>query len=111
MKKGFTLIEVMVVAVIVAILAAVAIPAYNGYVTRAGNNVATNVAGTVAAGLGTLVAENLAHSATGNATGPGIATLGANVSVKIPEGVYIAWTATSVTASHSKGNATQSVQF
>jgi type IV pilus assembly protein PilE len=34
-KEGVTLLEVMVVVVIVGILAAVAIPAYNNYVTRA----------------------------------------------------------------------------
>ena len=33
-KKGFTLIEIMVAVIIVAILASIAIPSYNGYVRR-----------------------------------------------------------------------------
>lgn len=33
-QKGFTLIELMITVVIVAILSAVAVPAYNDYVTR-----------------------------------------------------------------------------
>ena len=110
MKKGFTLIEVMVVAVIVAILAAVAIPAYTNYVTRAGNNVAMNVAGTVAAGLGTLAAENASYASATNITGE-VATLGSDITVKIPTEVTVTWNTTSVTASHTKGNSTQSVKF
>src|SRR5208337_2328666 len=33
-KKGFSLIEIMIVVVVVAIIAAIAIPAYTGYMTR-----------------------------------------------------------------------------
>jgi type IV pilus assembly protein PilE len=40
MSKGFTLVELMITTAVIAILAAVAIPAYNGYVTTSRKNTA-----------------------------------------------------------------------
>lgn len=47
-QRGFTLVEVIVVAVIVAILAGVSIPLYLGYINESRNNAAVNAAGSAA---------------------------------------------------------------
>lgn len=48
-NKGFTLVEVIVVAVIVAVLALVAIQLYQGYVKESRKNTADNLAASAAA--------------------------------------------------------------
>ena len=62
MQKGFTLIELMIVVAIVGILAAVAIPAYSDYTTRA--KVSEGLS--LAAGAKTAVTENLLTGETAN---------------------------------------------
>jgi len=63
-NKGFTLVEVIVVAVIVLVLAAVAIPLYNGYIQDSRRNTASNIAGTLASGFGACIQSDNCDDAT-----------------------------------------------
>jgi type IV pilus assembly protein PilE len=58
-QNGFTFVEVIVASVIVAILAAVAIPIYSGYITNQRMEVVKNMAQTAA------MAENIFFRRTG----------------------------------------------
>lgn len=62
-QQGFTLVEVIVVAVIVAALAAVSVPLYLNYVTSSRTNAAANTAGSVASFMG--ACSNQAGAVTG----------------------------------------------
>ena len=65
--KGFTLVEVIVVAVIVAVLALVGVQLYQGYVSESRRNTAENLAASAASYLQTIV--NSRDEATAEALG------------------------------------------
>jgi prepilin-type N-terminal cleavage/methylation domain-containing protein len=93
MKKGFTLVEVIVVAVIVAILAAVAIPIYQGYVNDSNKDQASNTAGSVASFCGACAAKGGACAAAGTpiiVTCPAVGTgTGSSATIQIPVGTTL----------------------
>ncbi|MBN1253882.1 MAG: prepilin-type N-terminal cleavage/methylation domain-containing protein [Deltaproteobacteria bacterium] len=83
-NKGVTLIEVMVVVVIVGILAAVAIPAYNNYVTRSRRSDAFTALETVRAAQEMYRAERGFYAgALGSLPGCSAAMAGDNYTVSI----------------------------
>lgn len=84
-EKGVTLLEVMVVVVIVGILAAVAIPAYNDYVTRARRSDAFTALETVRAAQEMYRAEKgLYQTALGSLPGCSTNMAGNNYTIALP---------------------------
>ncbi|KRG60729.1 fimbrial protein [Stenotrophomonas koreensis] len=87
-QQGFTLIELMIVVAIIAILAAIALPAYQDYVARS----QVSEGATLASGAKTAVAEQYAN--TGALTGidntaAGLAPAG-SITGKYVSGVTVA---------------------
>ncbi|MDR2972623.1 MAG: prepilin-type N-terminal cleavage/methylation domain-containing protein [Bacteroidales bacterium] len=118
-NKGFTLVEVIVVAVIVLILAAVAIPLYNNYIRDSRKSTASNAAASIATFMG--VATQVGSSITTDVTArswktaevEGAEGFGGETSIVCPAGHSCSVASGEVTVSHCRDtqNATTTVRF
>jgi type IV pilus assembly protein PilE len=86
LQRGFTLIEVMIVVAIIGILSAIAVPAYNDYVTRAKVTEATSALATMRLKMEQYYQDNRSYNNTAQppcgAAGSSIAALPAASELK-----------------------------
>ena len=111
-NKGFTLVEVIVVAVIVLILAAVAIPLYNGYIQDSRQSTVENAAVAIASAFGAAIQTDgqidgkAANAAGGDASGGSfvqITTEAGNTSrIMVPNKMTATWTSSLITVTDGK---------
>ena len=73
-QRGFTLIELMIVVAIIAILAAIAIPAYQNYLIRAQVSEGMNLAAAAETGVWDFIASNGRYPTNNRSAGLAAAT-------------------------------------
>jgi len=119
--KGFTLVEVIVVAVIVLVLAAAAIPIYTNYVADSRKASAENLAGAVASSLGTVKSQWAANSVVSinhNKVDAASYTftipaggIGSSLAIMIPNGFSVSADGTRVVVSHRAGGSSAFMDY
>jgi type IV pilus assembly protein PilA len=116
-QQGFTLVEVIVVAVIVAILAGVSVPLYLGYINNSRTNQATNAAGSAASfvnacrngghdvlvGAAALADGDLAAGATLTCDDGVAENPEDDATITVPADVILTVAGNAFTAAHSEG--------
>lgn len=95
-QKGFTLVELMIVVVIIGILSAVAVPSYRDYVTRGRIPDATSNLATKRVQMEQWFQDNRRYNSAANAT-----TCGVNTSADTTSSQYFTFTCATLTDGNS----------